>query len=286
MASASPQRRRGQRVARDVYRFINELEPEALEAIGERLEFRGADATFSRMRDAYFDELPLGSARTVLDVGCGTGVEVRALLARPDFVGRVVAVDQSPALLERARRLAAQEVVQERLDLVVGDAHRLEAGDGAFDVVIAHTLVSHLADPPMALREMARVIRPGGTVAVFDGDYASWTWSHPDPVLAAAMDEGFRSAVVANPRVMREMPSLLREAGLKLVAAQASVYAETGTGRFFPAAAETYGPIIAGAGAVSAADVERWLVGLRRALDERTFFAACNYHACLAERPR
>ena len=98
----------GERVARDVYRFINELEPEAIEAIGERLEFRGADATFSRMRDAYFDELPLGSARTVLDVGCGTGVEARALLTRPDFVGRVVAVDQSPALLERARRLATE----------------------------------------------------------------------------------------------------------------------------------------------------------------------------------
>ncbi|HEX2508631.1 MAG TPA: methyltransferase domain-containing protein, partial [Miltoncostaeaceae bacterium] len=110
-------------MARDVYRFINELEPEALEAIGGRLEFRGADATFSRMRDAYLDELPLGSARTVLDVGCGTGVEARALLARPDFVGRVVALDQSPALLERARRLATEELVQERLDLVVGDAH-------------------------------------------------------------------------------------------------------------------------------------------------------------------
>ena len=269
----------------DIFRFINELEPRALEAIGERLEFRGTDATFSEMRDAYFDELPLGSARTVLDVGCGTGVEVRALLARPDFAGWVVAVDQSPALLETARRLAAAEGLQERLDFVVGDAHRLELDDGAFDVVVAHTLISHVADPATVMREMARVTRPGGTVAVFDGDYASWTWSHPDPALAAAMDDGFRAAAVANPFVMREMPSLLREAGLELVATRAHVYAEIGDGRFFPAAAETYGALIARSGAVPDADVRRWLADLRRALEDRTFFAACNYYAYVAGRP-
>ena len=237
-------------MARDIFRFINELEPQALQAVGDRLEFRGTDAIFSEMREAYFDQLPLGSARTVLDVGCGTGVEVRALLARPDFAGRVVAVDHSPALLETARRLAAAEGLQERVDFVVGDAHRLELLDGAFEVVIAHTLLSHVADPATAIREMARVTRPGGTLAVFDGDYASWTWSHPDPALAAAMNEGFLAVVVANPRTMREMPFLLHKVGLELVATRARVYAEIGTGRFFPAAAETYGPLIARSGAV------------------------------------
>ena len=272
-------------MAPDIFRFINDLDPRALEAVGERLEFRGTDATFSEMRDAYFGELPLGSARMVLDIGCGTGVEVRALLARPDFAGWVVAVDQSPALLETARRLAAAQGLQARLDFVVGDAHRLELDDGAFDVVVAHTLISHVADPATVMREMARVTRPGGTVAVFDGDYASWTWSHPDPALTAAMDDGFRAAAVANPFVMREMPSLLREAGLELVATRAHVYAEMGDGRFFPAAAETYGALIARSGAVPDADVRRWLADLRRALEDRTFFAACNYYAYVAGRP-
>jgi ubiquinone/menaquinone biosynthesis C-methylase UbiE len=273
-------------MARDVFRFINEIDPATLQAIGERLEFRGTDATFNEMRDAYFDDLPLASAGAVLDVGCGTGVEVRALLARPGFTGRVVAVDQSPALVETARRLAAAEGLGGRVDFTVGDAHRLELPEETFDVVIAHTLLSHVADPLRALGEMVRVTRPGGTVAVFDGDYASWTWSHPDPALAAAMNDGLLASVVANPRLMREMPRLLREVGLELVGVRARVYAEVGTGRFFPAAAETYGPLIARAGSLPAADVERWLTDLRRALDDRTFFAACNYYACVAERPR
>src|SRR5438128_9928383 len=82
--------------ARDVFQRTDDLEPATLAALGERLEFRGSEATFSRMRDAYFDRLPLAGARAVLDVGCGTGVVARALLGRPGFGGRLVAVDLSP----------------------------------------------------------------------------------------------------------------------------------------------------------------------------------------------
>src|SRR5205085_9495715 len=114
----------------------------------------------------------------------------------------------------------------------VGDAHRLELPDGAFDVVFAHTLLSHVADPVAVLREMARVTRPGGALAVFDGDFASWSWSHPDPALAVAMNEALIATVVANPLLMRQMPRLLRDLGLRLVAAQPNLYAEVGTGRF------------------------------------------------------
>lgn len=73
--------------------------------------------------------------------------------------------------------------------------------------------------------------------------------------------------------------------GLKLVDTQAHVYAEIGSGRFFAGAAETYGPLIARAGVVDAADADRWLDDQRRAIESRTFFAACNYYAFLAERP-
>jgi hypothetical protein len=78
------------------------------------------------------------------------------------------------------------------------------------------------------LREAARVVRPGGSVAVFDGDYASWTWSHPDAVLAKTMDEAFVGAIVNNPRVLRDMPRLLRDADLELVDVLANVYSEVG----------------------------------------------------------
>jgi len=271
--------------ARDVFQRTGDLEPATLAALADRLEFRGTDATFSRMRDAYFDRLPLVAADAVLAAGCGTGVESRALLRRPDFGGRLVALDQSPGLIETAARLGAAEGLGDRVEYRVGDVHRLDLPDGAFDVVLAHTLLSHVVDPAAALREMTRVTRPGGTVAVFDGDYASLAWAHPDPGLGPAMNAAIIATIAANPLLVREMPRLLRDLGLRLVESQSNVYAEAGTGRYFSGAAELYAPLVAAAGTLPAADVERWLVDQRRALEEGTLFASCNYYAFLTERP-
>ena len=80
--------------ARDAFRFINDLDDATLRALIGRLEFRGQDPTFGRLRDAYFARLPLAGAREVLDLGCGTGVVGRALARRDDFAGRVVGVDR------------------------------------------------------------------------------------------------------------------------------------------------------------------------------------------------
>jgi len=109
----------------------------------------------------------------VLDVGCGPGtitVDVAARVAP----GRVVGLDVSPAPLAEARALAGQAEVA--VEFAVGDVHRLAAPDASFDVVHAHQVLQHLTDPVAALREMARVCRPGGLVAVRDVDYAATTW--------------------------------------------------------------------------------------------------------------
>jgi ubiquinone/menaquinone biosynthesis C-methylase UbiE len=237
-------------MARDVFRYINELDESTVRALGDRLEFRGTDATFSAMREAYFDRLPLGGARLALAVGCGTGVEMRALARRAEFAGRVLGVDQSPALVETGRRIAAEEGIAGRLEFRVGDALRLDLPDASVDVVLAHTVLSHVPDPLAALREAARVVRPGGMVAVFDGDYASLTWGHPDPALGRTMDEAIIGAIVHNPRVLRDLPRLLRGAGLELVEALPHLFAEIGGGRFFANGAESFAPLVTRAGQV------------------------------------
>ena len=72
------------------------------------------------------------------------------------------------------------------LRLLVGDVYQLGFADAAFDVVHAHQLVQHLADPVAALREMRRVCKPGGLVAVRDADYSAMTWHPP----SAAQPDG------------------------------------------------------------------------------------------------
>jgi SAM-dependent methyltransferase len=119
----------------------------------------------------------LHPGQRLLDVGSGPGT-ITADLAR--LVGEVVAleVDAAAADLTRAE-LDRQGVTN--ATVVVGDVHDLDLGEaagGGFDVVHAHQVLQHVADPVGALREMLRVTRPGGVVAVRDSDYGHFSW-HP-----------------------------------------------------------------------------------------------------------
>jgi ubiquinone/menaquinone biosynthesis C-methylase UbiE len=269
---------------RDAFRFINDLDDATVETLAARLEFRGKDPTFTQWREAYLDRLTLPPGARVLDVGCGTGVVARGIAARPGFAGQVVGQDQSPRLVEAARRLAAEEDVDDRVAFEVGDAEALPYPNAAFDAVVAHTTISHVGDPLALLTEAARVVRPTGRIAVFDGDYASWTFDHPDPVFAKAMDEAIIAAVVNNPRVLRELPRLLREAGLEREDLLAWVYADVGAGRFYGGAIEAYAPLVVRTGLLAADRVDEWLAHQREAMAEGIFFGACNYYAYVVRR--
>jgi len=268
--------------ARDAMQFINEQNAATLKRFIERLEFRAKDPTFAAYREAYLEVIELPRTAAVLDLGCGTGVVTRAIAARDGFAGTVTGVDQSPEFIAAAERLAAEEGLGDRIELVVGDAHALDFPAASFDVAVAHTLVSHVRDPLTVLAEAARVIRPGGSVAVFDGDYASLTFGCDDPQLGQAMERAVQSMIMSSPRVMRELPRLLPKAGLRLVATQAHVYAEAGSSSFLLNLAETYGPLAASTGLVPAAHVDAWLADQRRSAEDGTFFAACNYYAYVA----
>jgi SAM-dependent methyltransferase len=270
---------------RDVMEFINEQDDATLQRFIERFEFRGKDPVFAAYRDAYLNKMELARPATVLELGCATGVVARAVARRVGFSGRIIGVDQSPVLLDAARRLAAEESVAQRVEFRLGDAHALDFPDASVDAVIAHTLVSHVTDPLAVLQEAARVVRPAGAVAVFDGDYASWTFGCSDPVLGTAMEEALQAAVVSKPRVLRDMPRLLGRAGLRLVETQAHVYAEIGAGRFFLGQVETYGPLVARDGLLPAEQVRAWIEEQRLATERGYFFGACNYYAYLASRP-
>ena len=150
--------------------------------------------------------------------------------------------------------------------------------------MVAHTLVSHVRDPLTVLAEAARVVRPGGSVAIFDGDYASLTFGCSDLRLGQAVEPALQSIVMSSPRVMRVLPRLLPTAGLRLIATQAHVYAEVGSSTFMLNLAETYAPLMASSGLLPAAQVDAWLADQRRSAEDGTFFAACNYYAYVARR--
>ena len=270
----------------DVYQFINKADEATIERIIERLEFRGQDPTFTMLRDSYFDRLPLANADSILVLGCGPGVNVRALATRPGVSGRIVGVDHSPRLIEAARHAAASLEASAHIEFDVGDAHELHYGDAEFSLTIIHTVLSHVRDPLRVLQEAARVTEPGGIIAIFDGDYASWTWATDDPAFGQAVDDALMAGIISHPRVMRDLPRLAGKADILVTDAESYLYADVGKGGFFLEAAEIYGPYLAKIGLLTAAQVEAWLAEQRRADSEGTFFAACGYYAYILEPPR
>lgn len=137
-----------------------------------------------RQADLYgglaFLEPFLGEAPArVLDVGCGTGAFTRRVAALlPD--SQVTGLDQDAARLAFARRQGGRP----NLDYAEGDLAALPFEDGRFDLAFCRFVLVHVADPGGALREMARVTRPGGRVVAYDMVHDGVWFSPPRPAFA------------------------------------------------------------------------------------------------------
>jgi SAM-dependent methyltransferase len=108
----------------------------------------------------------------VLDIGCGTGLNLEELRGRG--VRRAVGMDIAAAALTHCRARGLRVLVR-------GDGGRLPFLDGSFDVVVALDLIEHIAEDESALREIARVLAPGGHVVIFTPAYR-FLWSLQDEV--------------------------------------------------------------------------------------------------------
>lgn len=123
----------------------------------------------------------LATGDRLLDVGSGPGT-ITADLAERVSPGRVTALEVTDEAADLTRAELDRRAI-EHATVKVGDVHALPFGDGTFDVVHAHQVLQHVADPVLALREMARVTRPGGLVAVRDSDYHGFVWSPESPAI-------------------------------------------------------------------------------------------------------
>jgi SAM-dependent methyltransferase len=164
-----------------------------------------------RLRDWAFEALAPQPGESVVDVGAGTGTELRRLAQAVAPNGRAVGVEPNPGLREEAAKRAA--LMGSAATFVDGDAADLPFADGAVHVLRCERVFQHLADPQAAAHEFARVLAPDGRVAVLDSDWGT-VISHPgDPDLVRRYTEANQRRM-PNPFSARHLPAQLRTAGL------------------------------------------------------------------------
>jgi SAM-dependent methyltransferase len=227
-----------------------------------RLELRAKSPDEIEARAAYLDLLGVKAGDRVLDVGCGSGVVTRDIARRVGPAGRADGIDPSPQLLMVARELAEGAGLGGRVEFREGSALSLPFPDGAFDVAVAVTVLSHTPGGESAIAEMARVVRPGGRVGVFDLDTDMTSVTHPDRALTRRIVAAASDATAVDGWLARRMPLLFTSAGLEDVRVRGFFPLETDPRGFYGALAERAAETALTAGAITEDERRGWLDAL------------------------
>ena len=160
----------------------------------------------------------------VLDVGCGPGSITRGLAERV-APGRVVGIDLSRETLEAARQDAAARGLT-NLRYEEGSVYELPFPDASFDVAYAHQVLQHLRERQAALREMLRVVQPGGLVAVRDVDWGTAVYWPRDPWIDRFIEVHHRTWYRngGEPQMGRQLRALFNAAGVNDLEISAAVW--------------------------------------------------------------
>jgi ubiquinone/menaquinone biosynthesis C-methylase UbiE len=202
---------------------IREQPRDVLDAIAKSMDIRASEPAMQAICARYMTRIALPVRARVLEIGCGNGATTKLIMQHVN-PAHLTGIDPSSVFIDMAREAFADEP---RMSFTVEDAAATGQADACFDLVIAHTVFSHLVDPQRALAESRRVLRPGGQLVIFDGDFATLTVAlfDGDPLQSAA-GVVLRRLVHA-PYIMRQLPALVAAAGLTVQSVEPHGYVQT-----------------------------------------------------------
>jgi len=211
---------------------------------------------------AALGHLPPMTGARVLDVGSGQGNTTRCL-AETLGADECIGIEYDSRLVDYAQTRPDNPA---HVRFQQGDATALPFPDASFDLVFCRYLLLHMTDPMRVVREMMRVVRPGGFIVAYEGDVTSTTTSHP-PCAALETIHRMLLALFQNPAAGRRLVHYLREAGATEIRAGAWTgleYDTTTIKRMYRLTAEATGPTAAANGILTASEAEEMIAGLIR----------------------
>ena len=265
----------------DVFANITSVPDDMLEVIANILEMRAAIPTQQEMLRDYLSEIPFPENAEVLEVGCGTGPVCRVLAESPNVV-KVVGVDPSPSLLAKARELSNGIA---GIEFEEGDGKSLRFDDTSFDVVILHTILTHVPGPEAILAEAYRVLNPGGYLGLCDGDFSTATLQTGPRDPLEACTQAFVDNFVTDKWLVRRMPALATAAGFEVKPMRSYGLIETISPGLTMSWLDRGADALSAEGRIGSELAEALKAEGRRRAETGSFFGYMAYAALTAHKP-